>query len=133
MTVQAHDKASYELAEIGTRFIAWCIDGAILFIIEGAGFYAAHNPGLSIGFIFGLAYTWFFLTRNNGQTPGMMVMKIRVLKADGSPISDSDAVLRFIGTIINFIGCIGWLWMLVDANRQGWHDKLANTYVVKTA
>ena len=57
-------------------------------------------------------------------------MKIRVIKVDGSPISDSDAVIRYMGTIINYIGFIGWLWALVDSNRQGWHDKMAQTYVV---
>jgi uncharacterized RDD family membrane protein YckC len=26
---------------------------------------------------------------------------------------------------------IGWVWALFDDNRQGWHDKIAETYVVK--
>lgn len=129
--ITTQEMANYELAEIGTRAVAWCIDGAILFIIEGAGFFGAQEVGFSLGLVFGLAYTWFFLTRNNGQTLGKIVMKIRVIKADGSPISDSDAVIRYIGTIINYIGCLGWLWALFDSNRQGWHDKLAQTYVVK--
>jgi uncharacterized RDD family membrane protein YckC len=121
---------NYELAEIGTRAAAWFIDGAILFVIESAGFFTAGQAGLGAGLIVGLAYSWFFLTRNNGQTIGKLLMKIRVIKVDGSPISDSDAVIRYIGTIINYIGFIGWLWALVDNNRQGWHDKMAQTYVV---
>ena len=130
MAAKPYDSASYELADIGTRAAAWLIDGAILFIIESAGLISAREVGAGLGMIVALAYTWFFLTRNNGQTPGKIIMKIRVIKTDGSPISDSDAVIRFIGTLINYIGCIGWLWALIDTNRQGWHDKLAQTYVV---
>ena len=131
MAAETYEMASYELADIGTRFAAWFIDGAILFIIESVGFFTAREPGLGAGFIIGLVYIWFFLTRNQGQTPGKVVMKIRVIKSDGSPISDADALIRYIGTIINYVGFIGWLWALVDENRQGWHDKLARTYVVK--
>jgi uncharacterized RDD family membrane protein YckC len=25
---------------------------------------------------------------------------------------------------------IGWFWAFFDADKQGWHDKLAGTYVV---
>ena len=131
MATKTLEMANYELADIGTRFVAYGIDGIILFIIESAGWFSAREAGLGAGFLIGLVYAWFFLTRNNGQTPGKMLMKIRVIKTDGTPISDSDAVLRYIRTIINYIGCVGWLRALIDTNRQGWHDKIAQTYVVK--
>jgi uncharacterized RDD family membrane protein YckC len=130
MKTQTYEMTHYELAEIGTRAAAWLIDGAILFFIESALFFGARETNLGLGLIVSLAYTWFFLTRREGQTPGKMLMKIRVIKTDGSPISDRDAVLRYIGSLINYIGCIGWLWTLIDDNRQGWHDKIAQTYVV---
>ena len=129
MKTQTYEMTHYELAEIGIRATAWLIDGTILFFIESALFFSAWETGL--GLIVGLAYTWFFLTRNNGQTPGKILMKIRVIKTDSSPISDSDAVLRYIGSLINYIGCIGWLWSVIDDNRQGWHDKITQTYLVK--
>ena len=131
MADKTYGTASYELADIGARLAAWFIDGGVLFLIEGAGFFAARETGLSAGLIVGLIYTWFFLTRNNGQTPGKMVMKIRVIKIDGTPINDADAVVRYIGYLLDSVLFIGWLWALFDENRQGWHDKLAHTYVVK--
>ena len=79
-----------------------------------------------------MIYTWFFLTRNNGQTVGKMLMKIRVVKTDGTPISDADAVVRYLGYLLDGIFLLGWLSALFDENRQCWHDKLAKTYVVKT-
>jgi uncharacterized RDD family membrane protein YckC len=27
--------------------------------------------------------------------------------------------------------CLGFLWMLWDPNKQTWHDKVAQTYVVR--
>ena len=132
MVTKTFETASYELADIGTRFAALFIDGAILSIIGSAGFLTMRGVGLGTSFIIGIVYTWFFLTRNHGQTPGKMLMKIRVIKIDGSPINDSDAVIRYIGYFVNHFFFIGWLWALVDDNRQGWHDKMAQTYVVKT-
>jgi uncharacterized RDD family membrane protein YckC len=42
------------------------------------------------------------------------------------------AFLRYIGLIISCIAFfIGVIWVAFDANKQGWHDKIASTYVVK--
>lgn len=125
-TTTTYEMVSYELADIRTRAFAWFVDGVILFMMQRAGSFTTREVVL-----ISLAYSWFFLTRNNGQTLGKVLMNIRVIKTDGTSINDGDAVIRYIGTIINFIGCIGWLWALLDANRQGWHDKLAHTFVVK--
>jgi uncharacterized RDD family membrane protein YckC len=34
-------------------------------------------------------------------------------------------------TISGAVFLLGYLWILFDRERQGWHDKLANTYVVQ--
>lgn len=124
---------TYELAGIGERFIALVIDSIATSIIVGliGGSGSWWGGGLA-GFLVGVGYQWYFLTRQNGQTPGKMLLNIRVIKVDGSKIEDADAVLRYIGYLINspFI-MLGWIWALFDDNRQGWHDKIAKTYVVK--
>lgn len=123
---------TYELAGLGERFVAILIDGLIQGMIIALLFGAARGAGGAVGFIIGLAYNWYFWTRRNGQTPGKQLMHIRVVKADGTPITDADAVIRHIGYVINsVIFMLGWLWAFVDSNRQGLHDKLVNTYVVK--
>lgn len=128
----AYDMDKTKLADVGTRFIALFIDGIILGAITGALFGVAREPGFGISFIVGLAYNWYFWTRQNGQTPGKMLMKIRVVKTDGSPLQDADAVVRYVGYTINSVVImLGWLWALWDDRHQGWHDKLANTLVVK--
>jgi uncharacterized RDD family membrane protein YckC len=120
----------YELASIEARFAALFIDSLVLSIIGGFSILAGRGTGLGASFLIGLVYVWFFLTRNNGQTPGKVLMKIRVIKANGSAIADSDAIVRHIMSLVNYFFLLGWLAALIDANQQGWHDKVANTYVV---
>ena len=131
------DEKVYELADIGERFIALIIDSFIVGALSGiigAGGGNLLTGGSALGFLIGVGFQWYFLTQHTGQTPGKMVMNLRVVKVDGTPITDSDAVLRYIGYLINsaIIG-IGWLWAFIDGNKQGWHDKLAKTYVVKVS
>ena len=126
---------TYQLADIGERFIALIIDSLILGMVGGmlgAGGGHLFWGGGIMSFILGAGYQWYFLTRQNGQTLGKMVMNLRVVKTDGTPISDAEAVLRYVGYLINSpILMLGWIWALLDANNQGWHDKIANTYDVK--
>ncbi len=122
----------YELADTGARFIAFIIDGIIVSIIMGLLFGSSRWGGGAIGWLISGIYYWYFWTRQDGQTLGKRVMNIRVIKADGGPITDADAVLRYIGYHINtIVFFIGWLWALFDRNHQGWHDKIANTYVIR--
>lgn len=122
----------YELASLGTRFVALLIDGIILGIIGGLLVGFSRDVGGGLSFVIGLIYYWYFLSRQNGQTPGKNVMKIRVVKVDGSPLSDTDAILRYIGYLINSaVFGLGWIWAFFDSNQQGLHDKIVNTYVVK--
>jgi uncharacterized RDD family membrane protein YckC len=133
MSERTYDTVSYELADLGTRFLAILIDGIILGIVTGVLVGAGRNAGAgALSFLIGLGYYWYFWTRNNGQSPGKMAMNIRVVKVDGTPINDMDAFLRYIGYSLNsIIFCLGWIWALFDENHQGWHDKIAKTYVVK--
>ena len=67
-----------------------------------------------------------------GQTPGMMALRIRVIRTDGSPADWAAAVVRFLGYIICwFTAGLLFLWIAFDGRKQGIHDKMANTYVIK--
>ena len=127
-------RGSYDLADVGTRFIALIIDGIILGVIGwvvGLVLVSTSTGGI-VGFLIGVGYQWYFLTQNNGQTPGKRLMGIRVIKVNGAPVTAVDVVIRYIGYIINTaILLLGWIWAIFDANHQGLHDKLAGTYVVR--
>ena len=131
---------SAELASISSRFVALFIDGMIQAIV---GFLALALIGLVWGnaaefltqfftLALPIAYNWYFWTRRDGQTPGKSALGIRVVKADGAPLSDVDALIRAIGYHISALICgLGYIWAIFDKNNQAWHDKLASTAVVR--
>ena len=65
-----------------------------------------------------------------GQTPGKRVMGLRIVRTDGERMRASNAVLRQVGYVISGLLFLGYLWILFDNRRQGFHDKLAGTIVV---
>lgn len=69
--------------------------------------------------------------RWRGQTPGKMVMRVRIVRFDGSAIGWGGAVMRFLGYIISILLVLtGLFWVIFDLRRQGFHDKIADTFVV---
>ncbi|MCB9455314.1 MAG: RDD family protein [Anaerolineaceae bacterium] len=126
-----YDTTTYELADTGKRLIALIIDSVILGTITGLLFAGASWTGGAVGLVGTILYQWAFLIHNNGQTPGKMLMNLRVIKTDGSKLTDTDAILRAVGYHINSLFLmLGWLWALWDSKHQGFHDKIARTYVV---
>jgi uncharacterized RDD family membrane protein YckC len=75
-------------------------------------------------------YYIFFWTML-GQTPGKMLLGLRIVSTEGNAITFWQALRRYIGYYISAIAFyMGFLWVLLDNRRQGWHDKLAGTIVV---
>ncbi|MBD3269948.1 RDD family protein [Candidatus Peregrinibacteria bacterium] len=65
-------------------------------------------------------------------TPGKMILKLKIVNYEGNKISFGQSVLRYIGYMLSAIVLyIGFIWAAFDTKRQGWHDKIAKTYVVR--
>ncbi len=65
------------------------------------------------------------------KTLGHALLGLRVLRTDGRPLTFGPAVRRVLGYYVSFFALfLGFLWILVDDRRQGWHDKIADTVVV---
>ena len=58
---------------------------------------------------------------------------MRVVDADGNRPGVGAVVMReVVGKILSaLVIFIGFFWILVDDRRQGWHDKIGKTFVVK--
>jgi uncharacterized RDD family membrane protein YckC len=85
--------------------------------------------GLLMTFMATLYFPFFWIL--SGHTPGMFLLGVTVVTLDGGHISFWRGVLRVIGWYLSaFFLFIGFLWILVDNRRQGWHDKLAGTCVI---
>jgi uncharacterized RDD family membrane protein YckC len=134
MSIIATGNTTTKLATMPERIFAMLIDSVLFGLVSGVLYPFVRNPGieglLSTALAAGLQ--WYFLTNHNGQTPGKMILDIRVVKTDGSALTGTDALVRYLGYLLNtmLLG-IGWLWAFFDRDHQGLHDKLANTYVVK--
>jgi uncharacterized RDD family membrane protein YckC len=76
-------------------------------------------------------YLHFYLRR--GQSFGKRFIGVRVVRTDGRPLDYQTVVLRHIVgyPLSTLLFGLGIAWMLWDGRRQGWHDKLAKTVVVK--
>ena len=104
----------------------------------------------AVGLTVGFAYGTLMLGRY-GRTVGMMVLRIRVTRPDGSDIGYRRAALRTAAFYLALVGAlipegsvlklayapvaaataIGLLWIMVDRAHQGYHDKIAGTLVMR--
>ncbi|KTB47530.1 RDD family protein [Dehalogenimonas alkenigignens] len=67
-----------------------------------------------------------------GQTLGMMLLGMKVIRSDGTAVDAGHAVIRYLGYIVSIIPLfLGFVWIAFDSRKQGWHDKIADTVVIK--
>jgi uncharacterized RDD family membrane protein YckC len=85
--------------------------------------------GLAVLLLAGIYFVFFWTL--TGQTPGKMIMGVRVVTLDGEPLSLGRSIRRAFGYLVSaLIFYLGFIWILIDNRRQGWHDKLAGTCVI---
>jgi uncharacterized RDD family membrane protein YckC len=131
-----------EFAGHGARLVAYIVDTLIqgilslgLFVVSliaAAVFPPLALLGVLCWIAIAIAYfPYYWATR--GQTPGMKMMGIRVVRdADGGPITAGQAFLRLVGYWVSgFVLYLGYIWIFIDHRRRGWHDLIAGTVVVK--
>lgn len=66
-------------------------------------------------------------------TPGKMAFRLKIVDAKtGGPVSVGRLVGRYLGYYVSAIPLLlGMIWVGFDKKKQGWHDKLAGTVVVR--
>jgi uncharacterized RDD family membrane protein YckC len=66
-------------------------------------------------------------------TPGKLLLGLRVVDArTGGHLDLLQSVIRYFGYLVSILPlCLGFLWVAFDARKQGFHDKIARTLVVK--
>jgi len=80
---------------------------------------------------FGIAYfvtmwTW------KGTTIGSIVLGLKVVRTDGTPVSFPVALVRSLSSVFSAVVLfLGFLWAGWDREKQAWHDKIAGTVVVR--
>jgi len=142
------DESGHTYATFGLRFIAFVIDFSILFFITSffwallnlpipsdskllfsGKFYLFQNP---YGIIIGWLYYAIFECSRFQATPGKAIMQLKVTNDRYEQIDFGKATGRFFGKFISIIIMgIGFIMITSTKRKQGLHDEMAHTYVLK--
>ncbi len=118
------DILTYPKATFWQRMAAGFLD-LVLLVILGA---IVSGPPLAL--IVALAYfaglwTW------RGTSIGGIVLGLKVVRMDGQPVTFAVALVRALAAAFSGIVLfLGFFWIAWDADKQGWHDKIAGTVVL---
>jgi uncharacterized RDD family membrane protein YckC len=132
------------------RFIAFLIDSiaaAVLIGIVGTILFGAspaldpeavlENPSAMLSNISYQAFAtailfvgfWMYFC----STPGKMIFDAYIVDAKTlKPAGNGKLIIRYIGYYVStFLLFLGFIWIAFDKRKQGLHDKLAGTVVIK--
>jgi len=142
-----------EVANVGSRTLAILADfalcGLVFFIVYNITFLLSRDAAndwltrfgsnamttVLLLVVFGFQWVYFSLFEWmwNGQTPGKRLLHLRVVKADGAPVSWIDVLLRNISRPIDTfgpLGLIGLVMIFISRKAQRLGDILAGTLVI---
>ncbi|MDA0162053.1 RDD family protein [Solirubrobacter ginsenosidimutans] len=162
--LSAPASAGWELSGWWRRVGAYLIDAVVIVIIAGvffgifaafagAGFLVGDTTGFIasvlalMGFLLcvvvaALLYAPLMMARTNGKTLGRMMTGIRVVRANGKPISFGYAVVREVLVKWLLIGAIAgsftfglavlidYLWPLWDEENRALHDMVVDSRTI---
>lgn len=135
-------------ASLGHRMAAQLIDWGIELVWLFAGLWLISIIDKVVGnfiitrmayilllFVPIMFYSLLWELLNHGQTPGKLLIKLRVVKTDGSSPSLGALVMRWLLWIADgpTLGFLGIFVMLVTRNHQRFGDMAAGTMVIKLA
>ncbi len=134
-----------EYAGFWIRLWASIIDSLLVAVIIGPAIWAIYGPEYfdMTGLVAGPAdflLSWVFPAVGvvafwivKSATPGKMATRIRIVDAaTGGPPSTRQCIVRYVAYFASLLPfAAGFLWVAIDARKQGWHDKLAGTVVLR--
>lgn len=120
---------AYPKAGFWERMAAAFLDLVLVGILSSMA-RGIHGPPL--GFLVALAYfagMWAW----KGTTLGGIVLKLQVVRHDGGgPVTFLVALVRALAAAFSaVVFFLGFFWIAWDRDKQGWHDKIAGTVVVR--
>src|SRR5439155_26337723 len=135
---------TYRVAGLGSRFLAWFIDGALIVVLDVAGVMAgsvlnAARPGLGQSlvylWIFGVLWGYFLVFEWlwHRQTPGKRLLGIRVIQWRGTGIAFYQSAVRNLLRIVDalpFFYAVAGVVAACNRFQRRLGDFAANTLVV---
>ena len=116
------------------RALAYVVDGFVLLVPTVIVNLIVNNQstGLGVNLLVSLGYFgYFWSSAGGGQTIGMRLFGLRVVRDDGTPLSIVGAIVRWFGLVISILALgIGVFWVAFTKEKKGWHDLIASTSVL---
>lgn len=139
------DENSLEYAGFWIRVVASIIDSVLILLVtiplllwiygmaylESTALIAGAWDFLISWVMPAVAVIIFWIYRS--ATPGKMIVRAKIIdaKTGGKP-STGQLIGRYFGYYVSMIPLfLGFIWVAFDKRKQGWHDKLAGTVVVR--
>ena len=138
--------AGYHYVGFWWRVLASLIDTVLLLLVSAPVLHALYGPtywtsqhfisgpgDFLVSYVFpAVAVVLFWVYRS--ATPGKMIIGARIVDArTGEPPGVGQAIGRYLAYYVSTIPLLlGFVWVAFDARKQGWHDKLAKTLVVRS-
>lgn len=131
----------YPVGSVGDRILAYLLDRLILIVYSVAVLGAFTKLEIETSYVwlifFGvpwLFYSLLFEIFMNGQTPGKKVLRIKVVRLDGTPPTIGDYLLRWIFAFVDIFilsGAVAVVMVAMGGKGQRLGDVVAGTAVVK--
>lgn len=131
----------YPVGSVGDRILAYLLDRLILIVYSVAVLAAFTKLEIETSYLwlifFGfpwLFYSLLFEIFMDGQTPGKKVLKIKVVRLDGTPPTIGDYLLRWIFAFVDIFilsGAVAVVMVAMGGKGQRLGDVVAGTAVVK--
>ena len=113
-------------AGFGIRMVALLLDVILIGILTHQVYHHGDFHLLVLG-AYG-AVMW----KLKGATIGGIICGLQVVRVDGRPIDWPTAIVRALSCFLSLaVVGLGFIWIAIDQDRQGWHDKIAGTAVVR--
>jgi uncharacterized RDD family membrane protein YckC len=117
--------ASLPRAGFWLRLAASFVDAIVIGIACGVSGLGHFSPLLFAAYC---VVMWVL----KGTTIGGIVFGLKVVRLDEQKIDWSIALVRALGGFLSlFVAGLGFFWVVIDRERQSWHDKIAGTTVVR--
>jgi len=138
-------ESKFEYVGFWARVGATLIDTIIILMISAPLMYMFYGDSylysddfvlgfvdVIVNYIFPLVAVLIFWTYKSA-TPGKMAIKAIIVDADtGKRPTTKQYIIRYFGYFISILPlCLGLMWVGWDSKKQGWHDKLAKTVVIR--
>jgi uncharacterized RDD family membrane protein YckC len=125
-------------ATIIDLLVIMVIIGPILTAFYGEKYWSDESGGLHgmMDFLLSVLFPavatvvfWIF----KQATPGKLVIQARIVSVETlQPATSPQLIGRYLAYIIAMLPCcLGLVWVGIDRRKQGWHDKLSGTCVIR--